>query len=322
MTQYHPEIIDAYIEQWESTRGLEGEAALHKLLRPMFEREGYTVLQNQIVEARSTVEWDFVVVKDRTPRFDSLSIGVEHKAHAKEKVDSRTVEQVLSRAHASQLKRACVFSRTGFSERALAYASRVVAPHLELFESFSLRRWADGLRPSEQEGKDHARRLGTSISRAFIESIAANPRFLDNLEWFHVEDTLAEAFDGLGFNVTHTSYSKDEGKDLILKFVVDGEEKSYIVEIKHWRSGNRVGSGKVADFFKVITRENRDGGLFLSTSGYTDTAFESLTEVERQVLRFGAESKVHAICKTYVRAKGGLWSPQATLVDTLFEGTQ
>jgi HJR/Mrr/RecB family endonuclease len=322
VSQYHPEIISAYIEQWESADVREGETILHELLRPMFEREGYTVIRTEDYKDRPLDYWDFIVSRNPTDRFRGLSIGIEHKAFTRKKVDTETVEQVLSSARASQLDRACIFSRSGFSDAALEYASKVAAPHLELFDPPSLRRWADGLRPSEQDATKHVHAVFTNLSRVLVESVAANPRYLDKLEWFDIERLLAEAFDGLGFKVTHTRSSKDEGKDIILECEIDGQEKSYIVEVKHWRAGGKVGSKSVNDFLKVIGREKREGGLFLSTSGYTGNAFESLSEVERRVLRFGGEQKVHAICRTYVRARGGLWSPQMTLADSLFEATE
>jgi len=43
----------------------------------------------------------------------------------------------------------------------------------------------------------------------------------------------------------------------------------YYVEVKHWRSATKVGSGVVSDFVEVIARDKVAGGLFLSTHGYT-----------------------------------------------------
>jgi restriction endonuclease Mrr len=97
---------------------------------------------------------------------------------------------------------------------------------------------------------------------------------------------------GLGFSVTLTPPSKDGGKDLILTCNIKRGEQSYIVELKHWRSGKGVGKDAVRDFRQVIIAENRSGGLFLSTSGYAEGAFEGLTELTRQRLRFGNKTKV------------------------------
>jgi restriction endonuclease Mrr len=102
---------------------------------------------------------------------------------------------------------------------------------------------------------------------------------------------------------------------------VTGKKHTYIIEIKHWRSGNRVGQSIVRDFLNVIVRERRQGGLFLSTYGYCDNAFEMLSEIERQQLKFGSEEKIVSLCKTYVKAEAGIWSPSATLTEILLEET-
>ena len=133
---------------------------------------------------------------------------------------------------------------------------------------------------------------------------------------------LAEVFEGLGYGTELTPASKDGGKDIVLSFVASGESRSYVVEVKHWRSGKRVGEAKVQDFVEVIASERRSGGLYLSTHGYTGDAFRSLTEVERRTLRFGDEEKVAALCKTYLKAESGLWTPQPDLEELLYKGTE
>ncbi|MEI7178143.1 restriction endonuclease [Pectobacterium carotovorum] len=149
-----------------------------------------------------------------------------------------------------------------------------------------------------------------SMSKKFIEAVANNPRALDNLEWRDLERLLAEAFEGIGFTVTLTPPSKDGGKDIILKYEVSGEKKSYIVEVKHWRAGGKVGANDVVSFLNVIVNEKHNAGVFISTYGFTKNAFESLTRIERDTIKFGSEPTVVSICKTYVRINNGLWSPE------------
>jgi restriction endonuclease Mrr len=132
---------------------------------------------------------------------------------------------------------------------------------------------------------------------------------------------IAEAFEGVGFSVTLTPPSKDGGKDLILHGEVRGKLKSYAIEVKHWRAGNKVGQLAVESFLDVLINEKHDGGVFISTHGFTGNAFESLTKIQRETLRFGNESKVVSLCKTYVRKNQGLWSPETNLADSLFGDT-
>lgn len=158
-------------------------------------------------------------------------------------------------------------------------------------------------------------------SRKLARLIAEDSRCLKAVEWRDLEKILAEVLEGLGFSVELTPGSKDGGKDIIVKCVISGLKHTYIVEIKHWRSGVRVGQSIVRDFLNVIIRERQQGGLFLSTSGYYDNVFESFSKIERQQLRFGDEKKVVSLCKTYVKAQSGIWSPPEPLTEVLFEQT-
>lgn len=135
-----------------------------------------------------------------------------------------------------------------------------------------------------------------------------------------MEHLLAEAFDGLGFEAKVTPGSGDGGKDIVLTCRVGTGTHTYYVEIKHWHSGHGVGGVLVKGFVNVVVNEEVDGGLFLSSYGFCSNAMESLTEVERRIVRVGAENKVISLCKAYVKAMSGIWSPEV-LPDVLFENT-
>jgi restriction endonuclease Mrr len=104
--------------------------------------------------------------------------------------------------------------------------------------------------------------------------------------------------------------------------VTSAKKKSYIVEIKHWRSRQKVGEKSIKDFIKVVTTEKRNGGLFLSTYGFIENAIESLTEIEREKIKFGEEEKIHSLCQTYIKRKSGLWIKDTTLTQILYDGTK
>ena len=159
------------------------------------------------------------------------------------------------------------------------------------------------------------------FSKSLAKLIAQNPDNLRKIEWRDLERIVAEIFEGLGFNAELTPPSKDGGKDVILQCSVYGRKKTYIVEVKHWRSGHGVGQKAVKDFLGVILNEKRTGGLFLSTYGYTNDAFEVRSEIEQQTLRFGEEDKIVSLCKIYMRASVGLWSPTESLAEILYEQT-
>jgi hypothetical protein len=71
----------------------------------------------------------------------------------------------------------------------------------------------------------------------------------------------------------------------------------------------------------IIEEEGRDGGLYLSTYGYSANAFQMLTEVERQMLRFGAKEKIVSLCRSYMKTNTAIWLPDGNLPEILFEAT-
>src|SRR5690606_23971965 len=151
--------------------------------------------------------------------------------------------------------------------------------------------------------------------------IADNPNKLLDLEWRDTERLEADVLSEFGFKVELTPSSKNVGKDIILECFNKETKKTYIVEIKHWRSGQRVGSSLVRDFINVIVNEKRDKGLYLSTFGYTNNAFESLTEIDRQLVKFGDRNKIVGLCKLYTKRRTGIWIPDFDKEQLLFEGT-
>lgn len=159
----------------------------------------------------------------------------------------------------------------------------------------------------------------TNLSKQLARLIANDPKGLKDLEWRDMERMLAAVFQGLGFDVTLTPSSKDGGKDLILECIVQGNKQSYVVEIKHWRSGQRVGKRYISDFVSVVARENRDGGLYLATYGYSSDVLEALTEVDRQSIKLGVDKKIISLCRTYIKAESGIWLAPSVLSDLLFQ---
>jgi hypothetical protein len=163
--------------------------------------------------------------------------------------------------------------------------------------------------------------LRRCISRAFAELVAQDPTHLRTIEWRELEHMLRGIFDGLGFDTTLTESLKDGGKDLILRFTIHGREHDYFVEVKHWRSGKRVGEKPVRTFIDVVFRERARGGLFLSSSGFAEATLRWITGVERHGVRLGGEDKIVTLCRTYLQMPSGVWARQSHLEDLLFIGT-
>jgi CxxC-x17-CxxC domain-containing protein len=155
-----------------------------------------------------------------------------------------------------------------------------------------------------------------SVQRAYIgalrtfcerlaEGVADNPNFLDFLEWRQLEQMLAEVFSALGFSVTLGRGTKDKGKDLVLDCEFAGRRQRYYVQIKHWRSDKRINGVLLREFVNVVLRDRVDSGVMLSTSGFTSDAYEALTVLDRKILQIGDRSTVCALCRTFVKSRGG-----------------
>jgi len=194
--------------------------------------------------------------------------------------------------------------------------------NLEIINLEELEKWSESL-PDEQTAKEFNEVIYyiKILSKKLIELVARNPDNLKQLEWRDLERTIAELFEGIGFKTTLTPSSKDGGKDVILECTIDEINKSYIIEIKHWRSGQKVGQNAVKEFTQVIFNEKREKGLFLSTYGFSNNYYESLTEKEKSVIRFGEQNKIVELCRTYEKINSGIWNPIGSLEDVLFANT-
>ena len=181
---------------------------------------------------------------------------------------------------------------------------------------------ADGAPESKMRA---AVKMFTSL---LAESIARDPDILNCLEWRDLERLIAEVFSGLGFDVEIKQGSKDKGEDVIVNYSSRrGEHMTYSIQIKHWRSGKRVGTNVLREFLHVIAREGRSGGLLLATNGFGKRAVEMVTEIDRNIMTLsnivglGDEKKVVALCRSYVSSGSGTWYPPDQLGKVIFEDT-
>ena len=194
--------------------------------------------------------------------------------------------------------------------------------NLEILNLEDLEKWSQNLSNELSfKGLSEVYIYIKQLSRKLIELVAKRPDSLKEMEWRDLERVVSELFEGLGFKTTLTPSSKDGGKDVILECTIDDIQKSFVIEIKHWRSGQRVGQKTVKEFTKVIIKEKRDKGLFLSTYGFSNNFYESLSETEKTIVRFGEQEKIVELCRTYEKISNGIWNPTSTLEDILFENT-
>lgn len=226
----------------------------------------------------------------------------------------------------------------------LAEADRLVQAIDELFDQVqdeveeikdeelaTVENWAQLLvKPGfySNESDDQSKRIQKQILQAIkdlatrlCEIVAHNNNALEHIEWRHLEEVIATALSGIGFDVTLTPPSKDGGKDVIASCILHGRKLVFYVEVKHWRSGKKVNSRSVYDFVQINVNSFTDGGLFLSTSGYDKQVLSYLSELHRTNIRLGDDTKVIALCQHFSRRRQGIWIPENSLPGILFENT-
>lgn len=297
----------------------EAEALLMEALEPLLREDGYEVTR---IPATRDGGLDFLATRQASADHQSQILGIEFKYYRQgHAVAAEHVRALIGAALIQAIDRVILLINTRFTQAAREILQRDLPLQVELLDLDALQAWTARLDVDQESLGTEIHSILRAVSREFARLIAQDPHALDHLEWRDLERTIAEIFEGLGFSVTLTPPAKDGGKDVVLGCYVQGRQAEYFVEIKHWRSRSRVGGGALRDFLNVIVREGRVGGLFLSTYGYCDNAFEQLTEIDRQRLRFGDAEKIVALCHTYVKARSGIWSPPENLADVLYEGT-
>jgi len=98
------------------------------------------------------------------------------------------------------------------------------------------------------------------FAEGLAEDIARGATGLNQIGWLDLERIVHAVLVRLEFDATLTPPAKDGGRDVIVRFNVDGVPMHYVIEIKHWPSGP-VGQGVVTHFLQVVVRDRADAGF-------------------------------------------------------------
>ncbi|KJG55075.1 endonuclease [Photobacterium kishitanii] len=293
----------------------DAEKTVSKILIPLLSDDGYEVSQTPLYRDSGV---DFLANKHDGAIQEKLAI--EYK-HYRSPVSANVIQRLIGASVVHNFDRLMLVTNSRFTRSALEIANSNLPVKLELIDLDSLKAWVQRAEKTENYDFKLVNILRSSLSDRLAKAIAQNPRYLMDIEWRELERVVQVVFEELGFSAELTPGSKDGGKDVILKCRISGFDHTYFIELKHWRSQQKVGGQAAQDFLKVIMNEEVNGGLFLSSYGYCDNAFEMLTEIDRQYLKFGNQEKIVTLCKQYVKSKSGIWSPTDGLANVLFEQT-
>lgn len=192
-------------------------------------------------------------------------------------------------------------------KRKILTAIHQTYPHID-YEGFE--NLYDNEKPKDEVNSNPVFLAVTNLAKELARIVAKTPNALENIEWRDMERIIAVIFEELGFQVTLTPASKDGGKDVIVEYEFNRQQYSYIIEIKHWPSNQKVGKDYVSDFISVITKEHRHGGLYLATYGYAKNISEVYSEVEREKLKLGDKIEIISLCRTFVKSENGIMIPE------------
>jgi len=298
----------------------EAISVLATVLGPLLSLEGFNL---SLADSSQDSGFDLLAFRAKGGSASALAVGVEYKHRGGGRpIDVAQVRQLARVNSLSPFDRVLLIGRFGFTPGAIELARQLQPVSIELLDLADVEGWIDRVESGSPDNAKRIELLIRSISHEFAQLVASDAEALDHLEWRDLERLMARVMEGIGFDVTLTPPSKDGGKDLVLSCVVSNRQETFAVEIKHWRTGKKVGGQAVTDFLQVVIEEKRTAGLLLSTSGYSPDASQGLTEISRQRLRLGSRSKIVLLAQQYIRANSGLWSPDHDLPDVLFEATE
>lgn len=109
---------------------------------------------------------------------------------------------------------------------------------------------------------------------------------IDKMTGYEFEDYICKIYESLGYEVEHTPYSGDGGKDAILR--KDGEV--YLIECKHYVSGSQVGERDLRIFDSAMHDYNAKKGFYIN-----------LGRFKRGTEKFAREHNIELIGRTELK---------------------
>jgi hypothetical protein len=124
-------------------------------------------------------------------------------------------------------------------------------------------------------------------SRRLLRRLVENPGLLYGIDDRKFEELVATLLSDLGLeDVELTPLRKDGGKDVIAIHIDPhtGRRLRYLIECKHWVSGNKVTMRWAMHLLSIARREQSDGAILLSSSGFGPRLIEHQARLSRDGL--------------------------------------
>lgn len=291
---------------------LNSERIFYDIITPLLEEEGY-----EVDSAPSYDNFIDLTAKNQ----DGYSIGVEFKSR---KLNRSRLNLAADQLFSQKMTydRLMFISSDQISDDLRSFIDTKYPGQIEMLDLKNVRAWLNDIFTNSETEEVYCENIIKKTSILLAEAVASSVNFLQNIEWRDLERMLAMVLDELGFDVELTPGSKDGGKDLIAQCNFAGSNRTYLIEVKHWRSSTKVGISHINSFVSVILKEKADRGLFLSSGGYNNNVFESLTVTQKKHLTLGNSSNIHHLCQLYTKKRSGIWTPPEDISSLIFESNQ
>jgi RNA polymerase sigma factor (sigma-70 family) len=165
----------------------------------------------------------------------------------------------------------------------------------------------------------HVSIINDEINAELIRHFAKHPHKIHDIDATKFEKLVAELMKDMGYDVYHTSQTKDGGRDIIAVLKTPSNDPIItIVECKRHRADRPVGIDIVRSFlFTIREQDKANAGWIVTTSTFSTEAINEQKKYKWQ-LSLKDNRNLAAWCSNYGQWKrpggsGGLWLPNDPL---------
>jgi hypothetical protein len=147
------------------------------------------------------------------------------------------------------------------------------------------------------------------LSRRLLRALLAEPALLTGIDDRKFEEMVATLLFDLGLqDVELTPLRKDGGRDIIASHEdpVTGDHSTYLIECKHWVSGNKVTLRWALSLLDVANRQSATGAVLLSSSGFGPRLLEQEATLETKGLLLRDSRDLHRWLHVWERQYGSV----------------